>query len=127
MTIFKNSHSNHAARVVAVRIIALALWSTATHAGFDTGNRLYEDCSADTYFNRGYCGGYVVGIVDTIESMQGAGLLPRDALCIPEGVTKGQLADTVQKYLQDNPAIRHNDAGNLVPEALREAFPCPQQ
>lgn len=102
----------------------LTLTSVAVNAGFDSGNRLYEDCSGETYFNRGYCGGYIVGIVDTIESMQSSGLLPKNAMCIPEGVTKGQLADVVTKYLADNPAIRHGDAGNLVPEALNAAFPC---
>jgi Rap1a immunity proteins len=102
----------------------LALLPSALQAGFDTGNRLYEDCASENYFNRGYCGGYVTGIVDTIEAMQRSGLLPKDALCIPEGATKGQLADTVQKYLADNPLRRHLDAGSLVPEALKHGFPC---
>lgn len=93
-------------------------------AGFDTGNRLYEDCRAANYFNRGYCGGYVTGIVDTIEALQARGVLPSDALCIPEQSTKGQLVDTVLKYLEQNPERRHLEAGSLVPEALNRAFPC---
>jgi hypothetical protein len=94
------------------------------NAGFDSGNRLYEDCSSENYFNRGYCGGYVVGIVDTIEAMQASGVLPESALCIPEGATKGQLADVVRQYLDDHPERRHADAGSLVPEALGTAFRC---
>jgi len=105
--------------------VLLALLTAPADAGFDSGNRLYEDCSADTYFNRGYCGGYVVGIVDTIESMQASGVLPANAMCIPEGVTKGQLADVVQKHLQDHPELRHHEAGELVPMAINRAFPCP--
>lgn len=101
------------------------LVACTTHAGFDTGNRLFEDCRAANYFNRGYCGGYVTGIVDTIESLQSRGILPRDALCIPEESTKGQLVDVVLKYLEQNPERRHLEAGSLVPEALNRAFPCP--
>ncbi len=106
------------------RLLTLALLPLAAHAGFDTGNRLYEDCRSENYFNRGYCGGYVTGIVDTIEAMQASGLLPARALCVPEGATKGQLTDTVTRYLSENPARRHLDAGSLVPEALKLAFPC---
>lgn len=106
------------------RFLAITLLPLVAHAGFDTGNRLYEDCRSENYFNRGYCGGYVTGIVDTIEAMQASGVLPADALCVPEGATKGQLADTVRSYLEQNPARRHLDAGSLVPEALKRAFPC---
>lgn len=105
-------------------IIGLLACSAAL-AGFDSGNRLYEDCRAENYFNRGYCGGYVVGIVDTIEALQERGVLPANALCIPEGSTKGQLVDVVEKYFEDHPSRRHLDAGSLVPEALNAAFPCP--
>jgi Rap1a immunity proteins len=96
----------------------------AVDAGFDSGNRLYEDCRSENYFNRGYCGGYVTGIVDSIEAMQASGVLPESALCIPEGATKGQLADVVRQYLEDHPERRHADAGSLVPEALGRAFGC---
>lgn len=98
--------------------------ATASHAGFDSGNRLYEDCASTNYFNRGYCGGYIVGIVDTLEAMQASGMLPKSALCIPEGATKGQLTDIVRKYLEEHPGQRHRDSGSLVPEALNDAFSC---
>ncbi len=102
----------------------LAIGCLSAQAGFDTGNRLYEDCRAANYFNRGYCGGYVTGIVDTIESLQLRGVLPADALCIPDESTKGQLVDVVLKYLEKHPERRHLEAGSLVPEALNRAFPC---
>lgn len=104
----------------------LVLLPLASHAGFDTGNRLYEDCNSENYFNRGYCGGYITGIVDTIEAMQQSGQLPKKTLCIPDAVTKGQLADAVKMYLGANPSRRHLDAGSLVPEALQRSFPCPR-
>ena len=102
----------------------LMLGCLQAQAGFDTGNRLFEDCRAGNYFNRGYCGGYVTGIVDTIEALQARGVLPADALCVPEESTKGQLADVVIKYLEQNPERRHLEAGSLVPAALNRAFQC---
>ena len=51
-------------------------------------------------------------------------MLPADALCVPGESTKGQLADVVIKYLEQNPERRHLEAGSLVPEALNRAFPC---
>lgn len=104
--------------------VAALLATLPAQAGFDTGNRLFEDCTATNYFNRGYCGGYVTGIVDMLEALSARGVLPARTLCIPEGATKGQLADVVQKYLGDHPERRHLDAGGLVPEALNAAFPC---
>ncbi len=62
--------------------------------------------------------------MDTIETLQKSGGLPRNTLCIPDGVTKGQLADAVKMYLGANPSRRHLDAGSLVPEALQRSFPC---
>ena len=104
--------------------VLLALLPLAAQAGYDSGNRLYEDCASENYFNRGYCGGYITGVVDTIETLQKSGGLPRNTLCIPDGVTKGQLADAVKMYLGANPSRRHLDAGSLVPEALQRSFPC---
>jgi hypothetical protein len=102
----------------------LLLGCLPASAGFDTGNRIHEDCRSGNYFNRGYCGGYVTGIVDTIESLQARGALPANALCIPEGATKGQLVDVVIRYLEQNPERRHLEAAGLVPEAINAAFPC---
>jgi hypothetical protein len=109
-------------RLAVISLLLLA--SLPAAAGYDNGNRLYEDCSSANYFNRGYCGGYVVGIVDAIESLQRSRVMASTTLCIPDDVSKGQLVDVVTKYLGDNPQKRTREAAGLVPEALNDAFPC---
>ncbi|WP_363117903.1 Rap1a/Tai family immunity protein [Marivita sp. XM-24bin2] len=45
-------------------------------------------------------------------------------VCLPLGVERGQMIDVVIKYLDANPAQRHNPARMLTWLALLEAFPC---
>ena len=90
---------------------------------FETGNSLLANCQGgDVGMNE--CMGYVSGVVDQIELLQAA-LGPKAYnVCLPNGVTKGQLADVTAKYLRDNPATRQNPAANLVFKGMAEAFPC---
>jgi hypothetical protein len=44
-------------------------------------------------------------------------------VCIP-AVLAGQARDVVVKYLQENPAHRHEAGATLVMEALHDAWPC---
>jgi Rap1a immunity proteins len=44
--------------------------------------------------------------------------------CIPTGVTTGQVADVICKYLKDNPADRHKSAADLVTTALNDVRAC---
>lgn len=46
-------------------------------------------------------------------------------ICIPDGVTKGQIYDVALKYLQDNPEDRHRSAALLARTALWRTWPCP--
>jgi hypothetical protein len=46
--------------------------------------------------------------------------------CKPPAVTVGQAAAVTQKFLNDNPALWHNEAAALVGAALGLAWPCPK-
>jgi len=65
---------------------------------------------------------------DHLEAMQFVGniLFAWDGKshCKPSGVTVGQAAAVTQKFLNDNPALWHNDAAALVGAALGLAWPC---
>ena len=45
-------------------------------------------------------------------------------VCLPEGVTTGQLVRIVQKYLNDNPQDLHLSDTYLIWFSLRQAYPC---
>jgi hypothetical protein len=63
------------------------------------------------------CLGYVLGVTDTLV----------DALCLPDGVESGTLADVVAQYLDQHPA-EHAMGGNfLIRSALTSAYSCPKK
>jgi hypothetical protein len=44
--------------------------------------------------------------------------------CVPADAPNSQLRDVVTKYLQENPASRHESARTLIWRAYAAAFPC---
>ena len=113
-----------------VILVALALFCLVAERdaqarnGYNTtwmyGNEHYEQCQHMTKENfnplyAGYCTGYVLGVLDTLQ---------QQVLCVPVGVTRGQLTDIVRRWLRDNPDKRHASAHYLVAAALKEKFPC---
>jgi hypothetical protein len=76
-----------------------------------TGNKLHEYCQK--YDARQFVYGYVTSVVDA-----------NKFLCVPTGVTVGQLADVVCGYLSNHPEKRHNDGAGLAFQALHASFPC---
>ena len=101
------------------------------------GNELVEHCnsaiklyegensaSTTTEIGAGLC----LGVLDGFRSLNTfyEAVLEKDQLffCIPTGVTNGQLAKVVVKYLNDNPSELHEPATALIWTALFEAFPC---
>lgn len=105
-----------------------------------SGNDLYKVCTADDPVLAGFCVGYLIG---QIEGQFLGGLLFSQSAevdldtesfnslanmvfqhCIPPAAPNSQLRDVVVRYLEDNPATRHETARFLVLAAYREAFPC---
>jgi Rap1a immunity proteins len=93
---------------------------------FDTGNSMFEDCSADT------------NNIDTL-----ADTLPREMRCRMttlayldmmlalgfrcgnlQGVTQEQIVDVFKKYLADHPELRNHNAALLAQDAFNDAFRC---
>jgi hypothetical protein len=70
----------------------------------------------DNFFANGYAKGYINGFVDMLESA--------DIVCVPDGVTNGQIYDVVQQHLEQNPAARHRRGSNLIVSAVGTVFTC---
>jgi len=93
------------------------------------GNQLLERCSAylkardnppltaKEQIDAGFCLGYLSGITDSNAALK------RD-FCAPADATIEQFARVVVKWLRDNPAKLHLNAGDVSLTALRSAFPC---
>ena len=91
-------------------------------------NQLRDQTQSAMTVQNSYCLGYVNGVMSmatdqatTFEHSPHRSSLP----CTPaEGVTTGQAARVVTKYLDSHPERLHLRAYLLVVEAMREAFPC---
>jgi hypothetical protein len=90
---------------------------------FEGGNSLYEKIKSGNLFDKGLALGYVVGTYDAYVQEQYWDK-QNHYICMNSKVTKGQLLDVVEKYLNENPSLRHQTAAGLVLNALSISFPC---
>lgn len=100
---------------------ALALaWPLAASAV--TGNELYTWRTQNVQLYRGYVMGFVEGARSTEYANPDTKLVER--LCLPEGVTFGQVGDIIGRYLEQHPENRHMDAAAISWHATVSSFPC---
>lgn len=107
-------------------LASLVCLAPALHAQMP-GSELQRDCAIGEkdghYYESGKCGSFITG------TEAGYGLsvywnkLTPD-YCLPDGVTQGQVAKVVVKYMDDHPEKLHLRAEILVINSLIAAFPC---
>jgi len=106
-------------KLVTIAALAMLLGSPTSYA-YTTGNKLVEHCKdKDAYFGSGFCHGYIAGVGSMLTWASEI-----NRICIPDGVTGGQVVSIVRKYLKENPESLHESGDLLVTIALRKAFPC---
>ena len=94
---------------------------------FQNGNKLYADCTSNNRYDQAYCLGYVVGVTDLAVNLSDAAELGArpPKVCIPLGVTQGQVKDVVIDYLRRDPEHRHHVTAVVQVEiAVVDAWPC---
>jgi hypothetical protein len=105
-----------------VILFGLFLLPEPAAATFMTGNELLRVCTTDMLSLQ--CTGYFEAAVD----LQGlertrAGL----GECIPATTEAGQIKDAVVNFLQQNPALRDDNAAALVELAVARNWGCPSR
>ena len=70
---------------------------------------------ADELFEASFAFGYVVGVADANTNV---------TICMPTGVTQGQVAQIVFKYLNANPEKLNFSADSLVVKSLSAVWSC---
>ena len=101
---------------LAISLAVLMLgWAGDTKAKnfYQSGNKLFAECTSTDPTDAIACMNYISGVVDT-----------SSLVCPPMTVTRGQLKDIVTKYLKEKPATRHWSATLLVQDSLVAVFPC---
>jgi hypothetical protein len=101
-----------------VMFLVLFAVNTANAADIVTGNSLSEYCNSKSYFSQGMCIGFISGAANVYTYA--------DSLCVPKNVTYGQIANIVEKYLNENPKSTHLPGELLVAMALEDTFSCPK-
>jgi hypothetical protein len=110
-----------AALLLATSLVANADEPFLSYApSFETGNKLYADCTSNTPFDEGFCLGYIAATSDVADALK------KIDVCTPKGATIREVVDVVKKYLTDHPAERHYSAFDTIITSLREVFPCPK-
>jgi hypothetical protein len=99
--------------VTATLLLApITAWSATGNSLRDWGSG-YEQ-NGNTFADGVYLG-YVAGVVDVLSGI---------AFCPPKGMTNGQGASVVWKWLSANPERWSEPGGDLVIAALNRAYPC---
>ena len=99
-------------QVVFAAIIVCSMPSSSANAR--TGNELLSQCTTSTasqfyWQDRAGCAAFIEGFVEGATSFQE--MWPqsqRKMICVPQGVTTGQIRDVVVKWLAQHPEFRHN-------------------
>ena len=119
------------------------LLATPAAANSTSGNTVLASCKSSDEIRLGFCYGYFIGLIEglrwgvSITAIK-AGIAD-DASSLNEfsesilgycvdalGIENGQMIDVATKYLEDNPATRHESARTLALIAWSGAFPCEQ-
>jgi len=119
---------------ILLAVVLLLSISCPTFAAELTGTDLLQGCnslikalegnnlSQDDNNNIHFWSGYLEGFLDT---MSAAGTVP---YCLPEkGLSYGQFAMTIRKYLNNNPELLDKEPSVLILLALTKSFPCNNQ
>ena len=102
--------------------------------GFITGKQLTEMCqsylqsmNSGQPMSEGHgCAGYVVGVIDTLQSKEGNEIrsFAKYPICLPIGVNASNIIEIVAKFVVENSQLRQYSGVGLVIMATASAFPC---
>jgi hypothetical protein len=89
---------------------------------YETGYSLMTSCNNPQ--QRAYCVGFIVGVVDTHNSLSGTRADKSLRVCLTPGLLKSQAAAAAVTYLAEHPDLLNSDAASASFEALAKAYPC---
>jgi Rap1a immunity proteins len=111
--------------LVVLSVVVLPALARAQTAFYGAGD-MVEKCKSDASGPVSACAGFLMGVVDTMDSIESqfgksSPLLP---VCAPTNVKARELADVFVKYVQDKPIREHLSAASVAVGAFQDAYPC---
>jgi hypothetical protein len=95
----------------AILLTAVLMTGTAAYSAEAlTGNSLLDECQGS---GESFCVGFALGVANALSTV-----------CVPDGVTAGQLTKMAERYLEAHPQNLHQSATSLLSVAFSTAWPC---
>ena len=107
----------------AARAISVPVWASSCLAQVRDGDALLAECTATIGAYMDFCYGYIDAVADHLFEKHAIG---ESAACVSKVPDDSQLRFVVVRFLRANPALRHENAPELIARALSEKFPCKQ-
>jgi hypothetical protein len=101
----------------------MSVWDFPCLAQVRDGNALLRECTATIGAYMDFCYGYIDAVADYLFQKHTMG---EYTACVTKTPDDSQLRFVVVRFLRANPAVRHENAPELVARALSEKFPCKQ-
>jgi len=104
-------------------------FSTACFAAADYLNRVDKNTepNREAIFGMAFMLGFRQGLIASKVFNDGNQNIGKDALCIPEEISNGELTAIVAEWLKKHPDRLNNIALSEIVLALHTAFPCPEK
>ena len=98
-------------------LLLSALLALPAQAQMFDGNKLLDifKKAETSNIDWGFSRGYVAGVYDANSGV---------TFCTPSSMSLGQMSDMTQKYLENNPAVRHLPAEAIIIYFLGKTWPC---
>ena len=103
---------------LALCLISTSAVATEPSVNIAKGNDLLAACASPEALQYGMCMGYISGLVD------GFTVADKSVICIPSGVTRGQLRDVVLNGMQSRRQELNEEGYAAALLAIAKAFPC---
>jgi hypothetical protein len=111
-----------------IAAVLVACFYCATSSAMAEGIDDFEGCkeaaklstTAPNPIRTGYCMGVVAALMFSLPAVG-------RIVCLPKGVTLGQGAKVLVKYMDDHPEELQERTEQLAARALMKAWPCPRQ
>jgi hypothetical protein len=82
------------------------------------GDKFYDACILNQKSaNRYFCGGYVMGVADTLS-------ISNYDVCPPQNITGAELLIAMRAYFVKHREVRGYAAASIVRAAIKDSFPC---
>jgi hypothetical protein len=101
----------------------VSVWASPCAAQVRDGDALLQECTATIGAYMDFCYGYIDAVADYLFKKHAMGEF---TACVSSTPDDSRLRFVVVHFLRANPALRRENAPELIAHALSEKFPCKQ-